>query len=370
MGSGKKNNHWNLKRFQKNDTEKLAEFRKIAYGGTNFVSSEYIKWQFEDNPAGRAIGWMAINERNDILGEYWIVPVRFKTKEGTGCGSVGANALIHPAHRRKNIFTGLGEKCAEDCVDRSIKYTVYMPNHISMKGLIRKLNCRDMGEVPFLLFPVNIRKLVEYKFHSKLMRYISALAIEVFHRCSRKSDENKGVDETIYLSHVNCLDHDYDYFWKNIKDKYPCMTVRDSAYMNWRYAPLPKRKYDIYIAKAENEMLGYIIVRTAIIENLEAGFIIDYMVESTPEGRSAGMKLVDMVINRFVHENVHLICSLALPHTEEYSLLRDNGFLVCPRFLKPHPFHFVAQIHDADFDWNDLCELKNWFWTLGDYDIL
>ena len=148
------------------------------------------------------------------------------------------------------------------------------------------------------------------------------------------------------------------------------MLIRNRVFMNWRYSRMPVRKYNIYLAKAENYIVGYIISRLVTLEGIKSNFIVDFLFESSTLGWTAGHFLVKRVIEEFNNEMIDVIFSLLLPHTEEYRILKDHGFIVCPKIFKPYPFHLVSQIHDKNLQKKLLDDNSYWYWSLGDYDVI
>lgn len=370
MRASMKNHTWHVARFTDKNMTQLLELRKLQYMNTEFVRQEYVRWQLEENPAGRAISWIALDRESKVLGEYWIVPAKFKINKDFYLGSIGANALVHLEYRRKKIFTVLGKKCSDNCIKRSIKFTLYIPNKLSLKGLVRKLDCKDLGEIPFLIHPLHINKLAEYKFQGKLAQRLAAGVMKKIYRRPMCTKNYKINNMLIELVNVSSFGQDFDSLWNRIKDKYLCITVRDSVFMNWRYVRMPVRKYNIFLAKGENRILGYLISRSATILGLESGFIMDFLFESSALGWAAGHSLLDMILEKFKVEEAHLVCCLSPSHTEEYRLLKNHGFFVCLGLFKPHLFHLVAQIHNNNLEGKYLDDLNCWHWSLGDYDVL
>jgi len=365
-----RNHTWYPARFTEKNMMQLLELRRLQYGDTEFVQTEYIRWQLAENPAGRAISWLALASEDNVLGEYWIAPVKFKINKATYLGSVGANALVHPAHRGRKIFTVLGKRCSEDCVERLIKFTLYIPNQVSLRGLVRKLKCKDLGAIKFLIYPIDIHKLAEYRFQGKLSQRLALHALRIFFLLAMRKERQKIDNLSIGLTSISSFDRDFDALWNRIKDKYPCIAVRDSVFMNWRYARIPMRKYSILLAKGGNRIVGYLISRSATVLGIKSSFIVDFLFESSTLGWAAGHSLVDATIEKFKKEESHLVCCLSLPHTEEYRLLKSHGFFTCPEIFKPHPFHLVAQVHDKTVERKYLDNLKHWYWSLGDYDVV
>ena len=57
---------------------------------------------------------------------------------------------------------------------------------------------------------------------------------------------------------------------------------------------------------------------------------------------------------------------------EEAELLRKHGFFRCPHFLLPQPFPIIYRKFISLEDEDDLTveDFSNWFFTMGDYDVI
>ena len=110
------------------------------------------------------------------------------------------------------------------------------------------------------------------------------------------------------------------------------------------------------------------LLRTAALGRLSAGLIVDLVVEASGEGRAAGSLLIEHAVEFFAEQDLDMLATLSLRHTDEFRLFRASGFWMPPKFLEPHPLHFVVQSH-AD-EANAAYDLHNWFLTLGDSQVV
>ena len=91
------------------------------------------------------------------------------------------------------------------------------------------------------------------------------------------------------------------------------------------------------------------------------------IVEASGEGRAAGRLLIDHAGAYFHDQDLDMLATLSLRHTDEFRLFRASGFWMPPKFLEPHPLHFVVRSHAEEA--NAAYDLHNWFLTLGDSQI-
>ena len=53
--------------------------------------------------------------------------------------------------------------------------------------------------------------------------------------------------------------------------------------------------------------------------------------------------------------------------------IRDRkklGFFRCPKKLEPQPFPLILRLFDPSLEDKGIYDVKNWFFTMGDYDVI
>ena len=358
---------WEAVPFRRELIESLTSLRRLQYGDTEFCSPEYILWQLESGPAGRAVCWIALSEEGRAVGEYWMVPVRYLLGAREVLGAVGANALVHPKYRRRSVFQSLGRQCSAECTRRSIELTLYVPNEYSIGGLLGKFGCKDLGGIPVLVYPVDPTAIAQRVSSNQWVRR----AAEHVLRWSRRTRRSGGVNNICVVPVSTCdFGPEFDEFWQRVLGKYPCMAIRDRSFMKWRYSSVGDRSYEARYARVGAAVTGYSVTRMAAVQGMKAGFVVDLLCEPSEIGRAAAEALVEEAKKRLAEQGAQLICSLVPPHTQEYGIMRQCGFLPCPARFKPHPFRLVLQRHGCSVATPAVGRLKSWFWSLGDYDAI
>jgi GNAT superfamily N-acetyltransferase len=125
--------------------------------------------------------------------------------------------------------------------------------------------------------------------------------------------------------------------------------------LNWRFVDIPLREYVRLTARSDGEVRAFMVLRLADIRGLDAGLMVDFVIEPSEQGRTAGRALIDAAFAHFRGRHLDLLGSLSLHHTAEHQLLRSKGFRVLPRFLQPQPFPLVVFCNQDD----DVCRLAS-----------
>jgi len=363
---------WTAVKYLPENLLETIEMTSEYYGDSWISNSDFLKWQYETNPAGPAVIQLARDvETNQLAGQNVVIPMRFKTTDKPINGTLCLNILTREAYCGQGIFTGLAEPVYKDCVEQGLEFCYAFPNPNSYPGFIRKLGFTDIGSVPLLLRPLNPKALVQKKLGSLL----APLALP-FHLLFGINDRSDTRYEVYPLTESNLSE--FNVFWTKIQHKYPLMGIRDADYIRWRYFDIPLRDYQIYGVreKSGSTLLGYIVGRCTEVAEMDSGMIVDFLVD--PSHPAAGSVLVNRLLRFFVDQKMELAGSLMLPHTEEFGFLKANSFFTCPKFLEPQPFRVIYRRFSSlkgdpkEGEKNDdpFLQLNQWFLTMGDYDVI
>lgn len=82
----------------------------------------------------------------------------------------------------------------------------------------------------------------------------------------------------IELLKISEFDHSWDVIWKSLCSKYGLISLRESAYLNWRYFKCPDKNYSVFLAKTKRHIEGYLVLRQAVNKKHREGIIVDFLV--------------------------------------------------------------------------------------------
>jgi hypothetical protein len=352
--------NWKIDEYKDKNLAEMIDITKENYGEIEISDEKFLKWQYFNNPAGKALIKLAKSNDNEVVGQYVIIPMKIKVNEEIVDSTLSLNTLTRKDYRGKGIFTGLADAVYNQCKEDKLEFTYGFPNQNSYPGFIKKLQFTDLGTLPLMVYPLNIEKLVLKKFDSKLLAKLGSPFKYIFNiKIENKNDITiKTIDEDF---------DDFNMFWENVKDKYKVIGVRNSEYIKWRYKDVPIREYSIIGAYRNDELVSYAVLRNTEIEKFNCGMIVDFMVK---EGETlAGIKVIKESTIKFNNDGMELVGCLMGEKTEEYEILKKSKFLKCPKFLEPQPFTVVYRNHFNNR--NEVIEdITNWFLTMGDYDVI
>ena len=361
--------------FSKDDLDDLLSLFKEQYGSVDPSNPEYFKWYCLENPAGKALIPIVIDpETTKIIGEWWGIPTQTKYPNGEMLGSVGMNVVIARKYRGMKVIDVLAVPLLEQNTERGINFSINFPNKRMAKVFKLVPSLKDwfsVGMLGMYALPLDPAILDNTRMSKNpiilsVVKIIASLIFPIlfFHRKTNKVGKN------IQILEISTFDEKFDQFWKKVKDKYPFWFKRDASFLTWRYKENPLRKYAALVAMENDEMIGYIILRTGMIKKFSLGAIVDLVVEPTARGDLAAQKLVHEAILRFRKEKLSVSVFINRPGTQEEKAIKHQGYRLLPGALSPEQVEMYIRFFPNAIPIDLMKDINNWYITLGDFDIV
>lgn len=359
---------WVSSRYTSNDVQDSLQLVRTVSGDVETADPAFHEWQCQRSPAGVAIGALAREvETGRLIAQVMTIPLRVRLSGRVRFASLFLDPMIDPAYQRGGVLAGLlGDVFALSAQERAV-LTYGLPSQASHWPVMEKAGFKNIGAVPLLLRPLNPERLATKTAHGHSPAKAASIARRIWRTAAPtvRPEALPGLE----IAEVDYFDGSFAVFWEKAQHRFPVMVVRDPTYLNWRFVDVPRRKYTVFAARSEGEIRGFTVLRVAPLGQFSAGLIVELVVEASAEGRAAGRLLIDRAYSYFQGQDLDLLASLALRHTDEFRLLRSMGFWVCPKFLEPRPFRLFVRFHEQEGAQSRLAyDITNWFLTMGDYD--
>ncbi|MGH9896175.1 MAG: GNAT family N-acetyltransferase, partial [bacterium] len=122
--------------------EELRELARLSEAEFGFLpdrsSEEYYRWQYYDNPAGRAIVASAWS-LGELVGHYAVVPVRVVVEGRETTAGIGVNAIIKKEFQGRAIFARLVVSAEQAATRNGIDFHYVVPSPESHPWFVRLL---------------------------------------------------------------------------------------------------------------------------------------------------------------------------------------------------------------------------------------
>lgn len=129
--------------------EVITELTKTA-AFLNFVmkkkhfSANYLKWQYLENPVGKAIAICAF-EDDRIVGHYAAQPILSKINGIETCGLFILNAAVDPASQGQGLLRGIADRLHEEAASLGFQFMIGVGNKNSTPIYTKKFGFRSLG---------------------------------------------------------------------------------------------------------------------------------------------------------------------------------------------------------------------------------
>jgi GNAT superfamily N-acetyltransferase len=318
-------------------------------------------WQFLANPAGNGSILMAYDGYKAV-GQIASIPCRYIFLDRHILTAIAGEWLcVSPRYRGKGIMSELIRRRLE-ADGNPHPFVLDLPNDVAMKGFL-KSGYHQMS-MELLVRPLKFSKSFAYK---KIARVILTPFDGIWKR-KLKEDNSVSTVEEYTLSQ---FDNRFNEFLKDASTKNLIRQFRNSEFLNWRYANVPGRSYKAIISTGDDSRLnGYIIIRIANAYGINVGFIMDLVTNEKESER--GRSLIRSALEYFWNQNVAVAAALCFPNCVEYRIFKEEGFFICPKWIRPNPFVLCMKPSNNIQDEVDkiiLMDSRKWFFMFGDFQV-
>lgn len=336
------------------EKQEILELTKKVFGDVDISNPSYFDWQYRDNPNGKAIVLLAQDDSNDniIVGTNTIIPAKLLIGEEEIISSLACNVQVHPNYQKQGIFSKLLSSMSSLAKNKKISSLFAIPNEKSFNSFINE-GSSEIIQLPLLIRPIKFSRYFNSPFNKILKIF------EIFWKIKISSNNVEEFDGNF---------QNFEKLLQKISKRVPIIQSRNKEYLKWRYLDHPTRKYQIYILKQNNELIGYIIIKIHTLNNKKIGVILDYIVDSNASEEYL-KTLIEKALDYFWKNHVSVAICTCRSGLLEYKLLRQQGFFNIPSFLKPESLHFIIRLFDSNEKLKKLLKFDNWFFTFGDYDV-
>jgi GNAT superfamily N-acetyltransferase len=347
------------------DATALHELACATYGtDRNTVpvtfSAAHTKWLLMDAPTGPVRGYVAETPER-LVGFYGVRPTNLYWHGDPAKGALSLLTMIHPEYHRRGIFADLAAKTYKELDRDGVVATYGFPNQNSLHGLVSRLQWLHVATLDVFVRPLHVGAMVA--------------SLAGVQRPGRNGTVRPGAaafaesaPSDIVLRQVNRFDARADALMESRREQHGIQQVRDSSYLNWRYAMCPDWTYRIVVAETRRELLGYLVLRSVEWFGLWGGVILDL---SARPGRTDVLAvLIEEAVSHSRANAMDLVVSMVNGDPEAQRTLRRCWFLQVPSKFAFKKWYFGIRANQASPPAAPVNRANDWFLTLGDDDVL
>jgi GNAT superfamily N-acetyltransferase len=316
-------------------------------------------WQYERNPHCPPEGpeiWVA-KENGVVLGQYASMSVRLKVKDRTLRASWGMDVMVDPKLQKKGVGTLLF-----DYWDTHVEAPLGLGLSLASYRLFQKLGWEDVGPVPCYSRPLDPAALLERRFGRGWGRALAPL-VRIGLRVAYPARPSPRRDrDTISIERLDGpFGEEFDRLWETASTGYDFVAERKSRYLEWKFHEIPYVTYEVYQALREEQLVGYIVLRTAVKNGVRLGLIVDLFAH--PDDIQVVDALLDWA-ETWARKNRAARLQMFTFNRPIAARLRRKGFMRIKS-----PMQFCLHIHADHVDASFFRDTSRWHVTFGDSDM-
>jgi GNAT superfamily N-acetyltransferase len=319
------------------DTEALCALIGRVFPDNPKADPDILRWQFWDNPFGRAASWVAA-DGDRLVCHFAVLPVPARLGGRRIRAAKPADAATDPDYRGQGLMGRAAAAVFEECRSRNIPVTICLPN-FRARGALRKIGMVEVARVSAYVLPLDDAWLAR-RFHAP--RALAALARRAVF-ASRRPPGGLRVDGP---------PDGLDELWSQTAESVPNGIVHDAAWWRWRYVQRPAGDYRFHEVRRDGELLA--AAASSVRDAFGGRFLhlLDLQAVSAPAAQA--------VLAAAVRDapDAHGAATIALPGTRIAELVAACGFRRLPRRLEPNEqvlglFHNDPSVGDlSDRSWS------------------
>jgi hypothetical protein len=338
------------------DKDSILKLTRKIFGETEISDPNFFEWQYLKNPEGMAIVITAKDDENgnSVVGVESILPMRIIVNQNIVKASLSCNSYVDPDYRKKGIFSKLVSTVQEESIKKEISCIYGVANDNSFNSFMKK-GSSEIVDLPILFRPLRLSDYFSFPLNVILRPFDNLWKVD------RKINPK-------IADYDGDFDESFEVLTEKASKRIPIIQRRTKEFLNWRYRNNPTRQYKTFVLKENSVLKGYTIARKTLVNGKSVGIIVDFVVDSDENSKEI-KDLLTTTLEYFWNLGVSFVIATCGPFTLEFKLLRQSGFRIAPKFLKPQSFHFILIHSDSNREMEQLKKYDNWFFSFGDYDV-
>jgi hypothetical protein len=295
------------------------------------------------------------------------LPIRFKLGDQIVMAAQAVDAMVVASLRRRGAFLKIAQQTYQHMDSAGVAFTYVFPSAAAAAGFIKKLNYQTIGCVPRYVKILNTAGATQVAGKRGLAGWLYRLWLIAAQLL--RPDRSTKPPPMLYLSTITAFDDRFDDLWQRASVDFGVATIRDSVYLNWRYAANPLRQYHILIVEREAQLLGCLVLSASA--ETQTAAVLEWLVE--PGESAAGLALLAEATRWAKQQHLsQMQCWLLPGHSSYQQLLTQSGFSYGSSKVLPGVFryytHFIVRSLPGALQLPDPQDLRNWYVSMGDHD--
>lgn len=320
------------------------------------IALEHWRWKLRDRPSEVANVWLAAVDGAAVF-HYGGIPLRYSVNGSVATAMISVDAMTAPEFRRRGLLTQGVTRAFAEWRAHGVAFTLGLPNE-RWGSRTAAAGWQPLFPLQWLVRPLRPEVFAARRFGLPWLRRASLLS----RAWGRWLQNRLQQDPKVEFRQVSRDHGGFDELWQRCRSDAMFSTVRDSAWVQWRFLSSPTRKYQVVLAYRNGAAVGYRATYVSKTEEKTSAFLAEIVAPRDDEAARDTL-LADAVAS--AHESgADILAALAVPGTALYATLRRAGFMRGPAF-EVHVAPFAA-----DLSMERLRNPQSWSLSGAEFDVL
>jgi len=295
---------------------------------------EFWKWKYF-LPPFEAAGWIVEDVEKKIAAftGYWARKTKLGDRETNLL--MLADVMAAPDQRDGRVYGTISGHIKKLLEERLVFGFTNKVSHNLFKATMSDFVMIE-AHIPIYTLPINAGVFLDFHIYAKkAVGTISCLLIKSLLHFSK--------ERKIHVERVEQIGNEFQQLWENVKYDYYAIQYRGKNFLEWRYLESPYRKYQIWRAKKDGFLVGYMVTTITDEPELRRGFIVDWLVSK--KNRNVFKEMIRTSVLWMIQNNVDVVETWMPTHEKDWrNILKRLFFLKNKRtrgfLLGGEPFQF------------------------------
>ncbi len=325
----------------------------------------FVDWKYFQNPAGAAVGACAVRAGR-LVASFSHTPARLKLGAETTLAMQAVDAMVAPDYRRQKLFAQLARQTYQRLDAAGTRLAYVFPAAAVRTPFVGQFGYTEVGAAPRFVKVIQGRMLGASLGRPGPKAWLDRLAAAAGRaRASGPAPAPAGLQ----ISETDQFDARFDQLWQQVSGGLAIATIRDAAYLTWRYKQNPLHDYVILTAMRADQLAGYVVL--AVQAHQPVASVVEFMVDPLEAAAGHGL-LVEAASRAREAGCAQLQCWMLPQHTRYVRWLEHAGFVYWPNRLLPGWLRYATPLIVRSVGGPGLgpaaTQLDNWFLSMGDHD--
>lgn len=298
------------------DTDALVGLLRAVFPDNPKADRDVLRWQFWDDPYGRAASWVVADEAGRLVCHFAVLPIPALLDGRRITAAKPADAATLPSHRGQGLMGIAAAAVFEECRERDIPVTVCLPN-FRARGALLKIGMTPVAPVRAYVAALDAGWLASrFGVPRPAARALRAAAFRV-------PDRGRG-------RAVARVPDGLDELWAVTAEATPTGTVHDAGWWRWRYEERPHAPYRYHEVRSTEGRLE--AACASVVRDAYGGAFL-HLLDVQARGTDSAREVVGAAV---ADAEAVGVAAIGLPGTRATELLRAAGLRPLPRRLEPN----------------------------------